>query len=504
MASIPQALLLGQQHHQAGDLGQAEQIYRQILQADPRTAEAWYLLGAVCQVGNRLDEAVACYQEAVRLWPDFEETHYNLGNVFRLQGKLDEAVACYRKTVSLKPDHAEARNNLGNVLRAQGRLGEAEASLQQALGLKSDLAETHHNLGNLLRDQGRLDEAAASYQRAIDLQVDLAYTRNNRAQVYLLQGNYEEGWVEYEWRWRTKEFAMPPYPQPLWDGSPLAGRTILLHAEQGLGDTLQFIRYAPLVRQRGGRVIVRCQAPLVRLLETCPGLDLVAAREDELPPFEVHAPLLSLPRLFHTTLATVPTEVPYLSAPPDLMESWQRELSPLRAFKVGIVWQGNPDYKRDQQRSIPLAHFTRLAGVEGVQFFSLQKQHGLEQVPAVAGRLTLGDLGGRLDEASGPFSDTAAVLKNLDLVITCDTSIAHLAGALAVPVWVALPYAPDWRWMLGREDSPWYPTLRLFRQPAPGDWATVFDCMAVELERIRPSHRPTGPNLVEVSPPRRK
>jgi Tfp pilus assembly protein PilF len=370
MASIPEALSLGQQHHQAGDLRRAEQIYRQILQADPRSADAWYLLAAACQVQNRLDEAVACYQAAARLRPNLVETHYNLGNVLRLQGKLDEAVACYRQTIGLKPDHAEALNNLGNVLRAQGKLDEAEASLQQALRLKSGLAETYHNLGNLLRDQGRLDEAAASYQRAVELNSDLAYTRNNRAQVYLLNGNYEEGWVEYEWRWRTREFAMPPYPQPLWDGSPLLGRTILLHAEQGLGDTIQFIRYASLVQRQGGRVVVRCQEPLVRLLQTCPGIDRVAAHENDLPPFEVHAPLMSLPRLLRTTLATVPAEVPYLAALPGLVESWQREMSFPGEFKVGIVWQGNPENKRDRQRSLPLAHFTRLAGVEGVRFFS--------------------------------------------------------------------------------------------------------------------------------------
>ena len=321
----------------------------------------------------------------------------------------------------------------------------------------------------------------------------------------MLLGDYEQGWPEYEWRWTQPGFTRRQFTQPAWDGSDLAGRSILLYAEQGLGDTLHFIRYAPLVSQRGGKVIVECQPALVRLLKGVEGIDKLIAESSPLPPFDVQAAMFSLPAIFHTTVGTIPATVPYLHADPKLIDKWRHELNsrsrqpggtvattrsgparqagPTGAFKVGIAWQGSPTYGYDNLRSIPLEKFARLTQIEGVQLISLQKGPGSEQLGAVQGRFPVMDLGKQLDETSGPFMDTAAVMKNLDLVICSDTAVPHLAGALGVPVWVALPYVPDWRWLLECEDSPWYPTMRLFRQTQDGKWDDVFERIAAALKK---------------------
>jgi hypothetical protein len=257
----------------------------------------------------------------------------------------------------------------------------------------------------------------------------------------------------------------------------------LLQSEQGFGDTLQFIRYAQLLKHQGGTVLVSCQPALVRLLSSCPGIDRLIANGDPLPNFDVYAPLMSLPGILSTLLASISAQIPYLFADPKLVEQWRPRFQEPDTFKIGIAWQGNPNYRRDRQRSIPLMHFSPLAKLERVQLFSLQRGLGTEQIHASAEHMPVTILSGNLDEATGPFMDTAAIMKNLNLVITSDSAVAHLAGALGVPVWLALPFAPDWRWLLQREDSPWYPTMRLFRQPEPGNWPAVFDRMVVELRK---------------------
>jgi hypothetical protein len=272
------------------------------------------------------------------------------------------------------------------------------------------------------------------------------------------------------------EFPPCSFPQPLWDGSPLAGRTILLHVEQGLGDTLQFIRYAPLVKALGGTVIFGCPEPLVGLLAGAPGIDSLVLPEDPLPPFDVHAPLMSLPHLLGTTLQTIPADVPYLSADPAATARWRSELNAVAGLKVGIAWSGSPRHPADRWRSIPLKHFGRLASLPDVKLYSLQKGPGSEQLARAD--FPIEDWGARWPDMAA----TAAAVESLDLVIACDTALVHLAGALAKPVWIALPVAPDWRWLLGRSDSPWYPTARLFRQQAWGEWDAVFDEIAAALQ----------------------
>lgn len=497
-------------------LDEAEAAFQEALEINPALPEAHNNLGLARVALGKPAEAASCYREAIRLRPDFAQAHNNLGIALRQTGKLDEAVAACREAVRISPQMAEAHNNLGTALDELGRTDEAIACLEQALRIKPDfakahnnlgiafwhkadyaqaaahcrmaieqspdLAEAYNNLGNVLRDQGDYAGALDCYEQSLKLSPDGTDAHWNRSLIWLLEGNFAQGWPEYEWRWKLKTFATRATNRPLWDGSPLEGRTILLDAEQGLGDTLQFIRYAPLVQERGGRVMAVCQKPLMQILSGCPGIDRLVAQGEPVPDFDVYAPLLSLPKLFGTTLESVPAPIPYLHADPYLVEQWGRELAPIQAFKVGIAWKGSPKNRMDQQRSIPLAAFEPLARVPGVQLISLQKGEGSEQLKQMAGRFAVLDLAQRLDEKSGAFMDTAAVMRRLDLVITCDSSLGHLAGALGAPTWIALALSPDWRWLLERDDTPWYPTVRLFRKTSIGDWSDVFKRMAAALE----------------------
>jgi tetratricopeptide (TPR) repeat protein len=458
-------------------------------------AQAHYNLGVVLGRQGKQEESVGHYRWALRLNPENVEAHNNLANALHQTGKLDEAVACYHAALRCRPDCAEVYTNLGTALVRLGRLDEAVGVFRQAITIKPTFPEAYSNLGEALKELGQLDQSEASFEQALRQRSDFAEARWNRSLLWLLRGEFDRGWPEYEWRWSQPGIAGRSFPQPRWDGSALDGRTILLHAEQGLGDTLHFIRYVPLVIARGGKVVLECQPELFPLLSGSQlGAHLVS-RGTNPPPFNVQAPLLSLPGIFRTDFATIPASIPYLDAKPVLVEHWRQELaqSDVRStnsqigptFKVGIAWQGSPTYRYDRQRSIPLAHFARLADIKGVQLISLQKGSGIEQLDKLPDRAGILDLGSCLDTPSGPFMDTAAVMKNLDLVICSDSAIAHLAGALGVPVWLALPLVPDWRWLLEREDSPWYPTMRLFRQKTFGLWDEVFERLAEALNERR-------------------
>jgi tetratricopeptide (TPR) repeat protein len=500
-------------HNNLGDalqglnrLEEAAASYRRALQLRPAFPEALTNLGNVLVRLERVDEAMACHREALRVRPGFADAYTNLGNALVVQRRYDEAEACYREALRLRPYNAEAHHNLGTALAEQGKLEEAVSCYRTAMRIRPDYIDACGNLATALLALGRPDEALAAHDLVLEYKPDSPEAHMSRALALLLLGYWEQGWPEYEWRWRTPEFGSLPYTQPLWDGSDLRGRTILLHAEQGLGDTLMALRYAPLVRQRGGKVVVAPPKALMRLLARSPGIDHLAEPGSPLPAIDCHAPLLSLPGIFRTTSATVPADVPYVFADPGLIEHWRRELDRLVAdspparptFKVGIAWQGNPQFKGDRQRSIPLVRYAPLAAVEGVRLLSLQKGFGTEQLRDIS--FPVVELAARLDEASGPFMDTAAVMKNLDLVVTSDTATAHLAGALGVRAWVVLPFSPHWHWLLAREDSPWYPTVRLFRQKAWGDWEGVFARLAAELARVAAQPRSARPILVETAP----
>ena len=467
-----------------GKLDDAAARYERAIALMPDHAGAHYNLGNLLKDQGKLDEAAAQYDRAAALRPDLFQAHNNLGNILLQQGKLDQAAARYQRAIALRPDLAEAHNNLGNALRQQGKLDQALARHQQALALSPDLAEAHSNLGNVLLDLGKVDDAATHYKQALALRSDYADAQMGLAACYLIEEDYDRGWPAYEARLRIPGF-VPRHSLRRWTGEPLAGCSLLLLSEQGLGDTLHFLRYARLLKQRGARVVLACEAALGRLLASHPDLDelFILGSAEELPPWDFYLPLLSAPGAFHTTASTIPGDVPYLSADPELTDKWRRELAGIDGFKIGIAWQGWRDFALDRWRSIPLAHFAPLASLPGVRLVSLQKGHGSEQVATVD--FPILDLSGRLDEVAGPFMDTAAVIRNVDLVVTADTVIAHLAGALGVPVWVALSFSSDWRWLLGREDSPWYPTMRLFRQPAFGAWPDVFERVAKAVQARR-------------------
>jgi tetratricopeptide (TPR) repeat protein len=479
--------------------GEACACFEKALTLKNDFAAAHNNLGKAHEGEGRLKEAARCYRRALELKPDSTLFLINLANALTEQGEPDEAVPFYRRAVSLQPADASYLSNMGNALTLSGRPHEGEACCRQALRLKPEFADAYHNLGITLGARGDMERALAFNAEALRLNPDHVGAHNCQALWRLQLGDFERGWEEYEWRWKKAKVTPRDFPQPPWDGSPLEGRTILVHTEQGLGDTLQFIRYAPMVKQRGGTVIVECPTALGPLLARCAGIDRLVAWGAPLPPFDVHAPLLSLPRIFGTTLASVPADVPYLLADAALVDYWRGELSSFPGLKIGIAWQGNPRFAADCMRSIPLTHFTPLAQVEGVRLLSLQKGTGCEQLAAVASYLPVIDLADRLDETTGGFMDTAAVMKNLDLVVTSDTAVAHLAGGLGVPVWVALALGADWRFLMGREDSPWYPTMRLFRQTQMGDWDSVFERIAAELRRGPDRPPPPPPPRIETS-----
>ena len=511
------------QHHLSGSLAQAEGLYLQVLQADPSCAEAWCYLGVIQVQQGGLDAAAVSLQKALQLRPHFPEAHCNLGTLFLFQGKFECAIECYesalrfqpnladahlnlgkayhelrrypeaeassRRAPELSPAHAGAWANLGSALQCLGRLDEALACCQRAVNCEPQSPEAHLNLGNAFLVMGKMPEAVAAFDHALRLRPGFPDAHLGRSLALLLAGDFERGWEEYEWRWQTEKVAKRYFEQPPWDGSPLDGRTILLHAEQGLGDTLQFIRYAPLVRQCGGQVIVECQKALVTLLSRSPGFDQLIGYGSALPHFDVHLPLMSLPRVFRTTLETVPNSVPYIFPDPDLVVRWRKQLSGLQGLKIGVAWQGRPDSIGGYRRAIPLKCFVPLAHVAGVHLISLQKGFGREQIDDLPDDFPIVNLGSPLDE-NGAFADTAAIMKVLDLVVTADTAIPHLAGALGVPVWLALSTGPAFHWLLARDDSPWYPTMRLFREREMGNFVEVFERMAEQLrDRLEGTQR---------------
>ena len=465
------------------DLGQPERAidyFERALRLNPEAIELHNNLGTALQDLGRLDEAIICYRKALALRPDVVESLDNLAGALRTQGQLEAAQACYERALALRPNRIESQIGLGVVLRDRGRLKEAVARYEQLLARAPDHPEAHNNLGIALERHGRYTEALACYGRALMLKPDYAAAHFNRSHVLLLNGEFDEGWQEYEWR-----FAVARYDRnldrPLWSGEPLAGRSILIHAEQGLGDTLQFIRYVPAVAERGGRVVLEVPKSLARLARTVAGTSQVIGASDLLPAFDCHCPLLSLPRVFKTNLATIPDAVPYLSVPAEASAAWAERIAAAPGLRVGVVWSGSMVGVIDR-RPIDLRLLQPLWEVPDVNWFSLQVGDRSRDLSLLDG-VKIADLSPWLAD----FAETAAAIRHLDLVITIDTSVAHLAGALGRLTWVLLPYNSDWRWLRKREDSPWYPTARLFRQRKAGDWSNVTREVAAALAQI--AHR---------------
>jgi len=443
----------------------------------PNHAAVHYNLGNALAGAGRTVEAVDALLACLRIAPDFGPGYVNLANALRHLALLDQAQAMAELGVRHLPDVPEARLCLGAVLHDQGAFAAAAAVYRAVLLDVPGHAGALSSLGNSLRAMGRLDAALAAHGQAVAAAPDDAEIRFSRATALLAAGDFAEGWAEYEWRWRRAEVRPRGFGEA-WRGEDIAGRTILLHAEQGLGDTLQFVRYAPLVAARGAWVVLEVQASLVRLMGTLPGVAQVVARGDALPAFDVHCPLLSLPRAFRTRLGNVPADVPYLCAEPAAAAAFRVRL-PDGGLRVGLAWAGSPHtdhamtHLMDRRRSVGLAALGGLGDVAGVHWVSLQKD---APAPLPDG-LTVIDLMREVTD----FADTAALVGALDLVISVDTSVAHLAGALGRPVWLLSRFDGCWRWLHGRDDSPWYPGMRIYRQEQPHDWAGVIERVRADL-----------------------
>ncbi|HEY6832590.1 MAG TPA: tetratricopeptide repeat protein [Pseudolabrys sp.] len=445
--------------------------YDRVLALRPDFVEAYSNRGNALNALKRHDEALASYDRALALRPDLAEAHCNRGNASHALGRFDEALVSFERALALRPDYAEAHYNRGATLHELKRYDEALASYDRAIAAKPDYAAAYSNRGASLYELRRFDEALASYDRALIADPDYPEAHWNAASLRLLTGDFARGWAEYEWRWTYERMAPArrDFKQPLWCGTDdIAGKMVLLTSEQGFGDTIQFSRFATGVAARGARVVLEVEKPLQRLMRSLAGPAEVLTKGSPLPEFDLHCPLLSLPLAFGTELATIPAQTPYLSAPASAAATWEARLPRGGRRTIGLSWSGNAMHVRDKNRSIDLAGLLPLLDVDAT-FVSVQK----DMRPADAALLTeRGDIrhfGASLDD----FAETAALVAQLDLIISVDTSAAHLAGALGKPVWVLLPRIPDWRWLLDRDDSPWYPTARLFRQDDTATWDGV-------------------------------
>ncbi len=507
MLDVPATLLTAIRHQQAARLAEAETLYRAVLADDPDHPHAIYLYGllqlgtgrtaaAVDSLGRatllrpshlaarlgwgrallaegQSGEALAAADAVLAQEPASAEALFLRGTAFSALGRPADAVAALRQAIAADPANAAAQLNLGNALADLDRLEAAEAAVRQAIALDPALVEAHVSLGFILTSRGRLTAAVAACEAAIALQPGLAQAHWNLAVAALLAGDFARGFAEYEWRKRHDRFRHDfiDLPGPVWTGDDPTGRTILVHAEQGFGDTIQFARYLPLIAARDARVVLACDARLVPLLDTLPGVTAVPVNAG-LPPYDAWIDQMSLPRVLATGPTTIPSAGGYIAPDPVRVAAWWTTLP--AGKKVGVAWAGNPAHSNDRRRSLPRDALAVLLAAPDTRFVSLQPG-------PCASDAELPDLSARLTD----YAETAALIANLDLVVTVDTSVAHLAGALGVPCWVLLPFAPDWRWRLGCQDSGWYASVRLFRQPVPGAWHDVVAEVVAELATRR-------------------
>jgi tetratricopeptide (TPR) repeat protein len=452
---------------------------------DPGHANAWIIRGNVLYDMMRYDEALASYDRATAIDPHHDGPWVDRGVVLERLARLDEALASYDRVLAINPNNGRAWTNRGNTLLVQGRLDEALANHDRALALGPNTVSTLISKGVVLLHAGRPLEARAYLDRALARDPNAAKARFSKSLIDLLLGNLADGWHGYEARLETREIPEHrSFARPRWTGEPLGGKTLLVHTEQGLGDNIQFVRYAALVGERT-RVVLEVPRAIARLVTGLKGIAQVVCQGDQLPDFDFYCPLLSLPLAFDTTMETIPGAVPYLAADPNAAAAWRRRLAPLAGLRVGLVWAGSPGATAtmravDGRRSMALAQLNPLAGVPGVSFVSLQKGPPAAQLKSAPAGFVIHDWTDELRD----LADTAALIETLDLVISVDTSVVHLAGALAKPVWMFNRFDSEWRWLLARDDSPWYPTLRQFRQPCPGDWASPVARMADELAKL--------------------
>ncbi|PIE62529.1 MAG: hypothetical protein CSA25_04910 [Desulfobacter postgatei] len=471
--------------HHAGKLQEAEQKYRQILDQVPDHPDATHFMGVLAYNTGKNDLAVTYLKKAIEMMPSNAGCFNNMGNVFQQQERYQESVKWYEMAVRINPAHKMAHNNIAVAYFNLGNLDKALISVEAALDLDPGYADAHNNRGEILRAMGDNDRALVAIEKAISLAPDMVNAHWNRALILLSKADFQNGWPAYEWRWRR-----PTTPNRVfahgaaWQGQDIKGKVLFVYEEQGLGDTLQFIRYLPLLQDLGARVIFETSPALIRLVAENRLYDrlLVGLSKMDTRPvdrFDFHVPLLSLPYLLKTEIETIPDKIPYLTADPALCGIWNNRMGTTDSFKVGLVWAGRPEHQNDGNRSIHLSMFERFSRIKRVCFYSLQKEKHEKWTDMDSLTFFEKDLGPEISD----FADTAAIMENLDLLISVDTSVVHLAGALGKPVWTLLPFAPDFRWLLDRDDCPWYPSMRLFRQDSSKEWAPVLEQVACALEQ---------------------
>jgi tetratricopeptide (TPR) repeat protein len=496
---------LGHVLRESGRLEEAAAAYRRALEIKPDSVDDYQYLGITLSQLGQLNGAIDAHRQAYRLKPDspqvFDlfrnalsagitacrqdmqrnpgdvEAHFKLGRLLREIGDTAGALAAFGAALRIDRNRPDIESEAGVALDLNGEFDKAIAAHHRALRLNPNFADAHFNLAHAYSETGRFDDSVASYAQAARLKPDWPDAHWNLSLALLLRGDYMRGWTEYEWRWR-----LPGSPsithnvvQPMWDGRDLTGTTVLLRPEQGFGDTIQFIRYTPLVARRGARLLLTSQPELSRLLQCVTEIQQVPSGQLH---FDLHCPLMRLPLIFGTTLDSIPANIPYLQADPGLVEAWGRKLGSSNGrLRVGLAWAGLPSHQNDRNRSMTLAMLAPLAGVTDVDFYSLQKGPAAPQAKNPPPGMRLIDFAADIKD----FADTAAIISHLDLVIAIDTSVVHLAGAMGKPVWTMLPFKPDWRWLTDREDSPWYPTMRLFRQKSRGAWGEVIERIVAAL-----------------------
>ncbi|WP_231714042.1 tetratricopeptide repeat protein [Desulfosarcina ovata] len=470
---------------QTHQLSVAARFVEQAIANGGETANYLNTLGVILKSAKRYEDAAACLKRAIDLCPQRPESYNHLGLVFLKTESLPQARSCFKKAIDLDDTFIEAHYNLGIVFKKSGCLNQAVACFEKAVELRPNHARAYNNAGGVHLIQGNVDEAMACFRKAIRYQPDFASARMNLAMVLLLTGKMGEGWTQYEWRLKV-DGAQKVYPFHFsamrWDGMGFKDKTLLVHDEQGFGDTIQFVRYLPMVKALGGKVLFETRAPLIPLLKNAAGIDSIVERSTAgraEKDFDFYVPLLSLPFVFNTTSRSIPQKMPYLFADSARIERWRHRIQG-HGFRVGISWAGSSTHHRDAERSLPPSVLKRLLSIKGIDFYGLQKQMQLDRDHLIIESAAVDCL----DDDLMNFADTAAAIGYMDLVISVDTAVAHLAGAMGKRVWCMLPYSPDWRWGLKAFHSPWYPSMRLFRQPEPGDWASVLAHVCDEISML--------------------
>ena len=443
--------------------------------------EYYFNLGNSYKKKGMLDQAVFFYKKSLLLNPESCEALNNLGNALREQGQFDDALQIYEMALKVSPGYINAQHNIGFTYLEMAEFDKAVEYFTNILKIYPQSAETYNNLGVALREKGKFNEARQSFLKALSINPDLQDARQNMSSLHLLLGNFQDGWREYRWFWNLRG----PYhdlQKPLWDGSDIMGKTLLLHMGAGFGDTIQFVRYAPMIKERGAEIILGCNRTMGRLLEGVEGIQQVIIEGERIPHVDVQSSMFRLPIIFDTSMDSIPARVPYIKVDRRLISEWKEKVSDGRpSFKIGLNWAGGHNTGIYRYRACPPEMFSKLSEMANVSFYSLFFGKTENIIQSLKKDLGLIDFTDEIRD----FSDTAALIENLDLVISIDTAVVHLAGALGKTVWTLLPHVPDWRWLLDREDSPWYPTMRLFRQPSPGDWTSVINKVIDELkERI--------------------